>query len=163
MQQQLTADVNLQAPNGSKADAASVLDSLTLVWRSNRMLRAHSVGMSVAAPGVRVPHLGNGFEPFGVATYGKGSDMDASRRGALADRLFTEHPRSLGMSWAQHAGGALKIGFELLGAAGACFVHALVPGWFTETAGRTIVRLHSHIASRKAGAANPDDWPDYEI
>lgn len=89
--------------------------------------------------------------------------MDASRTGALGERLFIEHPHSLSMSWGEHAVGAAKIGFELLGAAGACFVHALVPGWFTQTAGRTIVRLHSHIADRKAGASNPDDWPDYEI
>jgi len=28
--------------------------------------------------------------------------------------LFTDHPRSLGMTWAQHGAGAAKIGFELL-------------------------------------------------
>jgi len=77
--------------------------------------------------------------------------------------LFTEHPRSLGMTWASHGAGAVKIGAELIGAGAACIVHAIVPGWFTETAGRTVVRLHDHMVRRKAGAANPNAWPDYEI
>jgi hypothetical protein len=42
-------------------------------------------------------------------------------------------------------------------------VHAVVPGWFTETAGKTITGMHAHMMNRKAGAANPENWPDYEI
>ena len=80
-----------------------------------------------------------------------------------AARLFTEHPRSLGMTWASHGAGAVKIGAELIGAGAACIVHAAVPGWFTETAGKTITRLHAHMISRRAAAANPNDWPEYEI
>jgi hypothetical protein len=78
-------------------------------------------------------------------------------------RLFTDHPRSLGMSWAGHGAGAVKIGAELIGAGCAAIVHAAVPGWFTETAGRTVTRMYDHIQSRKAGSENPTDWPDYEI
>ena len=78
-------------------------------------------------------------------------------------RLFTEHPNSLGMTWADHGAGAAKIGFELLGAAGACFVHAIVPGWFTETAGKKIVDLSDHIRQRRAGASHPEQWSDYDI
>ena len=78
-------------------------------------------------------------------------------------RLFTEHPRSLGMSWAKHGAGAARIGLELLGAAGACFVHALVPGWFTETAGKKIIDLSDHIRARRAGSSNPEQWSDYDI
>ncbi len=78
-------------------------------------------------------------------------------------RLFTEHPRALGMSWWEHGTGAVRIGGSLIAAGTACLVHAVVPGWFTETAGRTVVRLHDHMQRRRAGAANPNDWPDYEI
>ena len=78
-------------------------------------------------------------------------------------RLFVEHPRSLGMSWAQHGVGALVIGATLIGAGAACLVHALVPGWFTQTAGKTVTRMHEHMMQRKADAANPENWPDYEI
>jgi uncharacterized protein DUF6356 len=85
------------------------------------------------------------------------------RRTGVAGRLFTEHPRSLGMSWASHGVGAVKIGAELIGAGCAAMVHAAVPGWFTDTAGKTVSRIYDHIQSRKAGAADPDSWPDYEI
>lgn len=78
-------------------------------------------------------------------------------------RLFVEHPRSLGMSWSEHGVGAVVIGATLVGAGAACLVHALVPGWFTQTAGKTVERMHDHMLRRKAGAANPENWPDYEI
>ena len=67
------------------------------------------------------------------------------------------------MSWASHGAGAVKIGAELIGAGAACIVHAIVPAWFTETAGRTVLRLHDVMVKRKAGAKNPIEWPDYEI
>lgn len=78
----------------------------------------------------------------------------------MLGRLFTDHPRTLGMSWAGHAIGAVRIGGEMIGAGAACIVHAVVPGVFTETAGRTVMRLHDHMQKRRAAAP---DWPDYEI
>ena len=81
----------------------------------------------------------------------------------IVDRLFLEHPRSLGMSWAGHGIGAVKIGAELVGAGLACLVHAVVPGWFTQTAGKTVTNMYDHMMKRKAGAQNPENWPDYEI
>jgi hypothetical protein len=82
---------------------------------------------------------------------------------SLVNRLFVEHPRSLGMSWARHGVGAVVIGATLVGAGAACLVHALVPGWFTQTAGKTVSRMHDHMVRRRADAANPENWPDYEI
>lgn len=67
------------------------------------------------------------------------------------------------MSWFSHGVGAVKIGAELIGAGCAAIIHAVVPGFFTETAGRTVARIYDHIQSRKADSANPDNWPDYEI
>ena len=78
-------------------------------------------------------------------------------------RLFRDHPKALGMSWAEHGAGAVVIGARMVGAGLACIVHAVVPGMFTETAGRTVKSLHDHMVQRKAGAANPNSWPDYEI
>ncbi|MDP9162961.1 MAG: DUF6356 family protein [Pseudomonadota bacterium] len=78
-------------------------------------------------------------------------------------KLFTDHPRSLGMSWAGHGRGAVAIGAAMVTAGVACIVHALVPGWFTQTAGRTVSSLHDQMTRRKAGAVNPESWPDYEI
>ena len=79
------------------------------------------------------------------------------------DRLFREHPRSLGMTWAGHGAGAVKIGAELIGAGAACIVHAAIPALFTQPAGKTVERMHDHMVKRKAGAENPEAWPDYEI
>jgi hypothetical protein len=78
-------------------------------------------------------------------------------------RLFTDHPKSLGMSWAEHGSGAIIIGGRMVGAGLACIIHAAVPALFTETAGKTVKSLHDLMVSRKAGAANPNAWPDYEI
>ena len=88
--------------------------------------------------------------------------VDSGATGPLG-RLFLDHPRSLGMSWAGHGAGALKIGGELIGAGMACLVHAVVPGLFTQTAGKTVTRIYQHMMERKAGAPNPENWSDYEI
>ena len=82
---------------------------------------------------------------------------------SVSERLFVDHPRSLGMSWGEHGAGAVVIAMTLIGAGAACLVHAMVPGWFTQTAGKTVARLHDHMTQRKARAANPENWPDYEI
>ena len=81
----------------------------------------------------------------------------------MLGRLFVDHPRSLGMSWAAHGLGAVAIGTRMVGAGLACIVHAAVPGLFTQTAGRTVMSLHDHMIQRRAGAADPSTWPDYEI
>ena len=81
----------------------------------------------------------------------------------MLGRLFWDHPKSLGMSWAEHGAGAAVIGARMVGAGLACFVHAAVPGLFTQTAGKTVLSIHDHMMQRKAGAANPNAWPDYEI
>ena len=91
------------------------------------------------------------------------TEQRAGQETGRAGRLFLEHPRSLGMTWASHGVGAVKIGTELIGAGCAAMVHAVVPGLFTDTAGKTVARIYDHIQSRKAGAADPDSWPDYEI
>ena len=91
------------------------------------------------------------------------TQQSANNQNGLADRLFLEHPRSLGMSWAGHGVGAVAIGVTLVGAGLACLVHAIVPAFFTQTAGKTITHMYDHMLRRKAGAANPENWPDYEI
>jgi hypothetical protein len=84
-------------------------------------------------------------------------------KSGAVDRLFLEHPRSLGMSWAKHAGGAVKIGCELTTAGMAAFVHALVPGWCTDTAGKVVTRTYDYMQKRKADSPTPENWSDYDI
>lgn len=91
------------------------------------------------------------------------NQIDTAQHQSLVHRMFVKHPRSLGMTWANHGAGAVKISAELIGAGCACLVHAVVPGIFTETAGKTVARMHDHMTKRRAGAADPDSWPEYEI
>jgi len=81
----------------------------------------------------------------------------------MLGRLFTEHPRSLGLSWYQHGTGALKIGAKLIGAGCAALVHGLVPGLFTDTAGRTVTETYHYIQKIRAGSGKPEQWSDYDI
>lgn len=81
----------------------------------------------------------------------------------MLGRYFLDHPRSLGMSWANHGRGAVGIGARMISAGMACIVHAAIPALFTENAGRTVEALHRQMVRRKASAASPGAWPDYEI
>ncbi|MGN6156072.1 MAG: DUF6356 family protein [Sphingomicrobium sp.] len=72
------------------------------------------------------------------------TEQQKSRPGVV-DRLFFEHPRSPDMSWAEHGAGAVKVGFQLIGAGCAALIHGAVPGIFGETASSTVVRIHDHI------------------
>ncbi len=89
--------------------------------------------------------------------------LSPARRPAVGQRLFTDHPRTLGMSYVGHGLGAAKIAFVLLGAGVACLIHSIVPGWFTQTAGKTVTDIYGEMQRRKAGAQNPEQWSDYEI
>jgi hypothetical protein len=84
-------------------------------------------------------------------------------KSGVVDRLFLEHPRSLGLSWAKHGGGAVKIGFQLIGAGLAALVHAIVPGWCTDTAGRRVTETYNYIQKIRAGSPKPENWSDYDI
>jgi hypothetical protein len=63
----------------------------------------------------------------------------------MLDRLFLDHPRSVNESYLEHQAHALKFSGSLFLAAGACFIHALVPGLFQRTGSRTIERLHDEM------------------
>jgi hypothetical protein len=81
----------------------------------------------------------------------------------MLGRLFTDHPRALGLSWFEHGTGAVKIGCKLIGAGLAALVHGAVPGFFTDTAGRTVTETYHYIQKIRAGSANPQQWSDYDI
>ena len=81
----------------------------------------------------------------------------------MIGRLFTDHPRSLGLSWYEHGLGALRIGGKLIYAGVAALVHGIVPGWFTDTAGRTVTETYHYIQKVRAGSGKPEQWSDYDI
>jgi coenzyme F420-reducing hydrogenase gamma subunit len=63
----------------------------------------------------------------------------------MLERWFLSHPRSVNESYLEHQAHALRFSGSLLLAAGACFIHALVPGLFQRTGSRTIERLHDEM------------------
>jgi len=81
----------------------------------------------------------------------------------MLGRLFTDHPRSLGLTWFEHGTGAVKIGVKLIGAGLAALVHGVVPGWFTDTAGRVVTETYDYVQKIRAGSAKPEQWSDYDI
>jgi len=67
---------------------------------------------------------------------------------SLMQRLFTSHPASVEESYLQHLFFASKFAFWLAAAAGAAFIHALIPGLFEKTASAIITKLYNKIHNR---------------
>jgi len=66
----------------------------------------------------------------------------------MLSRWFTEHPRAIGESYAEHQRHALRFSGALLRASAACFIHALVPCAFEHTASRSVTRLYDEMSRR---------------
>ncbi len=67
----------------------------------------------------------------------------------MLDRLFLQHPRTVGESYFEHMGAALAVGGRLFVASLKCVVHAFVPAWCKTGGSDAIVKLHSEIAPRR--------------
>jgi hypothetical protein len=82
-------------------------------------------------------------------------------------KLFTEHPDSVGETYAQHLAFATRFGGHMILGGAACFVHGLLPFLFTSTGSRTVLALHARMMRSRARqrhappAAVPE--PDYLI
>lgn len=85
-------------------------------------------------------------------------------------RLFLDHPRSIGEGYLEHARVAGRFGAEMVTGGLACLVHAAVPGLFARTASERVKSLYAQMRSRQPNLARqPLDhedsaWlPEYEI
>ncbi len=67
----------------------------------------------------------------------------------MFNRLFLDHPRSVGESYLEHQRHAFGFGISLLGAALACLVHGVVPGLFVRTGSQAITRLHDRMVTHR--------------
>jgi hypothetical protein len=86
----------------------------------------------------------------------------------LIDRWFAEHPRSVGETYAEHFGLAVRFGLSMLAGGLACLVHALFPKLFERTGSTTVKRLYAELAARQPGpdpvAHEEPGWrPEFEI
>lgn len=68
----------------------------------------------------------------------------------MLQRLFFDHPRSVGETYAQHFATASHFGVRLVLAGLACWVHGFIPAMFTTTGSRAVKALHNDmIANRR--------------
>jgi len=86
----------------------------------------------------------------------------------LIDRWFAKHPRSVGETYVEHLGVAVRFGLTMVSGGIACLVHALCPAVFQRTGSRTIKRLYAEMIARQPGdtplAHEEPHWrPEYEI
>ncbi len=81
----------------------------------------------------------------------------------MAKLSFSEHPASVGETYAQHMGSAFGFGARMLVGGLACLVHGLMPFLFTSTGSRTIALLHDRmIAHRKKHTETPAPTVDLQ-
>lgn len=73
------------------------------------------------------------------------------------NKFFTEHPASVGETYAQHLAVALSFAGALFGAAFAALVHAFFPAWFEKTASQKITCLHDRIVSNRHNQTSRKD------
>jgi hypothetical protein len=88
----------------------------------------------------------------------------------MLDRLFLDHPRSVGESYGEHAATAGRFGATMVVGGIACLLHALVPALFPRSASDRVKRLYAQMVARQPAFAdrrpafNEPEWQiEYEI
>lgn len=65
-------------------------------------------------------------------------------------RLFTQHPESVGETYAEHFGMASGFGIRMILGGLACLVHGVLPFLFTKTGSRIITDLHGRMVTSRS-------------
>ncbi len=82
--------------------------------------------------------------------------------GQMFDRMFRDHPRSVGESYGTHMLRAFGFGLAMILGGLACLVHGLVPGLFTRTGSDVIRSLHRRMVTHRvpphAALGRAHDW-----
>jgi len=71
-------------------------------------------------------------------------------RPGLIQRLFTDHPKAVNETYFEHLRAASAFASGLLVCAFCCFVHAIVPGFFTTSASARVERMHARMHHRNS-------------
>ena len=69
---------------------------------------------------------------------------------SLTQRLFTEHPKAVNETYFEHLRAASSFAGGLAVCTFCCFVHAIVPGFFTTSASARVERMHERMHNRGA-------------
>ena len=64
------------------------------------------------------------------------------------EKLFLEHPREVGETWAEHAAASAGYGWRLLQASACAYIHALVPGLHKTTASDRVRAMAAELNGR---------------
>lgn len=73
----------------------------------------------------------------------------------MIQRIFIDHPASVGESYGEHLTHALYFSMSMLAASMACFIHALIPALFERTGSRIIRRLHDRMLMNRTRRSVP--------
>src|SRR3954470_17595509 len=68
---------------------------------------------------------------------------------ALLEKIFLDHPRSVGESYFRHMACAARYGFRITLAGLACMVHSLAPALFPQTASSLVRELAAELEARR--------------
>jgi len=68
----------------------------------------------------------------------------------MFNRLFLDHPRSVGESYFGHQRRAMVFGARMFVGAIACFLHGIVPAAFTQTGSRTVSGLYDRMVVNRS-------------
>ena len=67
-------------------------------------------------------------------------------------KLFTDHPASVGESYAEHFGVASRFGAKMIVGGIGAVIHALVPALCKTTGSRTVAGLHAEMVAKRNAA-----------
>ena len=73
----------------------------------------------------------------------------------MLDALFRRHPRSVGLTYLQHARRALGMAVELLGVSCKLVVHAAVPALFETSASDMVRRRYAELLKETGAPRTP--------
>ena len=68
----------------------------------------------------------------------------------MFNRLFLDHPRSVGESYFGHQRQAMAFGARMFVGAIACCLHGIVPAAFAQTGSRTVSRLYDRMVVNRS-------------
>ncbi|HTT00627.1 MAG TPA: DUF6356 family protein [Steroidobacteraceae bacterium] len=77
----------------------------------------------------------------------------------ILQRLFLEHPRTVGEGYLEHQRQAFGFGASMMLAGFACLLHGLCPALFVSTGSRTISRLYERMVAHRRVALPRDASP----
>jgi hypothetical protein len=89
---------------------------------------------------------------------------DPGRDIAMFNRLFVDHPTTVGETYLEHFGVASSFGVAMIRGGLCALVHAFVPGWCITSASDTIQRLNAIMVEKRRAKAhgyaqiNSVDW-----